>query len=278
MMPRWLVLAFFGGIASNLCSFITRKALKDEDPIAFAWWFELIRALAFLLIAFFNFKLTLNLESIGWLFGLGIAEIASIYFFTKQQSNTDLSIASILMRLRIVWAPLFAFLILGERLNLTEYLGIGLILIGLITISFVKKIHKKQKLHFAVIFSIMGALMAILMKSASSFASTPMVLVFMSSPSILFFPLVMKNTKLRLIKSFNNRIKNNLTFVSFNIVAMYLYTEALRIGPASKVVGAYQSMMIVAVILGIVVLKEKENIVRKLIGATLTLGGVWLLI
>ena len=278
MMPRWLVLAFFGGIASNLCSFITRKALKDEDPIAFAWWFELIRALAFLLIAFFNFKLTLNLESIGWLFGLGIAEIASIYFFTKQQSNTDLSIASILMRLRIVWAPLFAFLILGERLNLTEYLGIGLILIGLITISFVKKIHKKQKLHFAVIFSIMGALMAILMKSASSFASTPMVLVFMSSPSILFFPLVMKNTKLRLIKSFNNRIKNNLTFVSFNIVAMYLYTEALRIGPASKVVGAYQSMMIVAVILGIVVLKEKENIVRKLIGATLTLGGVWWLI
>ena len=48
---------------------------------------------------------------------------------------------------------------------------------------------------------------------------------------------------------------------------MYLFVEALRVGPASKVVGFYQSMLIIAVILGIVVLKERERIVKKVAGS-----------
>lgn len=277
-MASWIYLALIGGVASNLASFISRKAVKDEDPTAFAWWFELIRTLAFVLLAFFNYKLILSVESLKWLLMMGLTEIVAIYFFLKQQRYTELSVASIIMRLRIVWAPLLAFFAFGEKLVLGEYMGIMLILLGLIIILISKKLRQSKGIKFALGFSVLAALMAILMKSSSQFASTPVVLIFMSSPSVLVFPLLMKKAKKRLISSFNHRIKNNLMFLSVNIVSMYLYTEALRVGPASKVVAIYQSMMIVAVILGILVLNEKERIINKIVGTLLTLSGILLLV
>ena len=274
-MPTWVVMAFAGGFLSNLAFFVTRKALKEEDPTAFGWWFEVMRLAAFSALAWFNFKLELSPAAFFWLAALGVTEIAAMYSFAKMQSLTELSVASIVSRLRLVWVPLIALAVLGERLAVSEYLGIALLFLGLSVVASPRRIRNDSGIKYALFFSVTAAVNSVLMKRGAAFASTPVLLAAMSLPAILAFPALMKSSKIRIAASFKKRIKANL---AFNVVSMYLFVEALRVGPASKVVGFYQSMLIIAVILGIVVLKERERIVKKVAGSLLTLVAIWLLV
>lgn len=263
---------------SNLAFFVTRKALKEEDPTAFGWWFEVMRLAAFSALAWFNFKLELSPAAFFWLAALGVTEIAAMYSFAKMQSLTELSVASIVSRLRLVWVPLIALAVLGERLAVSEYLGIALLFLGLSVVASPRRIRNDSGIKYALFFSVTAAVNSVLMKRGAAFASTPVLLAAMSLPAILAFPALMKSSKIRIAASFKKRIKANLVFLAFNVVSMYLFVEALRVGPASKVVGFYQSMLIIAVILGIVVLKERERIVKKVAGSLLTLVAIWLLV
>lgn len=277
-MQTWVLIAFSGGLFSNLAHFVTRKALKDEDSTAFSWWFELMRVIAFGILALFNFKLEGGLINLFWLLTIGFLEVFTIYFYTKMHSFTELSISSILIRLRLIWIPLVAWLIIGEKLARFEYLGIGLVFWGLITVALPKKTKTNKGVVYGLIFSILGATISVLMKITAQIASTPVVLLFLSWPTVLVFPVLMKNAKQRLADSFKYKIRENVLFLVFNIVSMYLLVEALRLGPASKVLGVYQSMMIIGVLMGIVLLKERENMGKKIIGALLTMGGILLLV
>ena len=60
-------------------------------------------------------------------------------------------------------------------------------------------------------------------------------------------------------------------------VANYLFMTSQRLTDASKVSAIYQGMMIFAVLAGIFILNERENIARKIIGTIVVLGGVALL-
>lgn len=62
-----------------------------------------------------------------------------------------------------------------------------------------------------------------------------------------------------------------------NVGAIYFFTVAVRGGPASIVTGLYQSTMILAILAGIFILGEKNDIKRKLVGSVVTLIGVILL-
>lgn len=58
-----------------------------------------------------------------------------------------------------------------------------------------------------------------------------------------------------------------------NTLAMY----ALRIGDVSKVTAIYQAMMIVSILAGIVLLGERQDAKKKIVGALITILGVIIL-
>lgn len=62
-----------------------------------------------------------------------------------------------------------------------------------------------------------------------------------------------------------------------NIVSSYLLLLALRGGEVSKVNAVYQGMLIFSVLAGIIILKERQDIFKKLLGSIITLTGVILL-
>jgi uncharacterized membrane protein len=62
-----------------------------------------------------------------------------------------------------------------------------------------------------------------------------------------------------------------------NTFSVYLYEMALHSGPVSIVSALYHSTMVFAVVAGIILLKEKKDVLRKLIGTAVTVGGVILL-
>ncbi len=123
----------------------------------------------------------------------------------------------------------------------------------------------------------MIALNIVIMEMALPFGSNAVLNVALALPSVLLFPFFMKDGRKRIRASFKHNLSLKLGAIAFNLISMFLFVLALRFAEASKVNAVYQGMMIFSVLAGIIFLKERDNIVRKLIGATITIVGVVLL-
>lgn len=278
MIPQWVYLAILAGLASNLYNIFNRFALrKDGDSTAYAWWTEFIRF--FIALSFLSFDFSLNLKgnAVFILLLLGIVEAISAFIFMKMHQYTHLSISTIISRTRLVWIPIIAFFFLGERLNFIEYVGIGVLFLGLSIAVAPHKLKSDRGIQLSYLSALAVALLSVVMKSASSLVSTSVLLIFMSITSVIVFPFFMKNAKDRIIGVVRKNFLVILAASFSNTLSMYLYIFALRLGDVSKVTAIYQGMMIVSILGGIILLKERQDVLRKIIGALITIGGVILL-
>lgn len=276
MLPSWFFFAVLAGLASNLFNFSVRHLLKDKDEaISFGWFSEVIRFCIALLILPFDAHFQLSSGAIIAFLILGLVEVISIYFFTKMHTFSQLSISTIISRTRLVWVPILAFLFLGEILNTTDYLGIIIVFIGLSVAVSPRKIVSDKSIKFAHFSALAAAGTAISLKYASPFMSGSFQLIGLSFLSIIFYPFFIKQG----IKDiFKRRLLIKLLACVFNAIAIYLYAYALKIGEVGKVTAIYQGMMIVSVVLGIVVLKEREDVTKKILGTIIVLFAILLLI
>ncbi len=277
MIEPWITLAILGGIGSNVYNFLARHALKDgDDPTTLAWFFEAARFVIFGVLLFFERPPALTFYSFSMLLLIGVIEIFSIYFFTKMHSLSHLSISSIIIRLRLVWIPILAFFFIHETLSGHEYVGLLVLLVGIIFAGMPHKIAYDKGMRTAYIFSFVAALLAVAMKAASAVASPTLMMFAMSVPSVIIFPLIMKNSKKRIQSVFKRNAGVKIGITLLNSVSFYVYTFALVLGPISMTQAVYQSMMIISVLAGIIILKEREDVGRKILGTVITLCGIYI--
>lgn len=271
----WLILSIFAGLASNGFNITNRTALKGKgDSTAYAWWFEFVRSLFFLIVILQKPLGNLTLQTIGMLTVVSLTEFFSVYYFMKMHAYTELSISSIISRLRVVWSPLIALLLLGEHLTFVEYLGITAIFLGVSIVTSPKEIKKDKGVKIALIFSFSSALLSTILKLAGGFASSEMIIFSQGVIPLIFMPFLMKNGIERIVSSGYSKFFQIILAGGFNIISSYLLVEALRVADASKVVGLYQAMTIFSVIYGIIILKETDKILLKVIGMIIVLTGV----
>lgn len=278
MTSEWVILAVLAGFASNFFNFVSRFALKDDgDPTAWAFLFEFIRLLIFTVILFFDFSIKLDFQTLNLLFWVGFTEFVSVYLYMKMHKFSHLSISTILSRTRLIWIPLIAFLFFAEKLQLTEYLGIGILFAGLSIVVAPHKLFVDKGAIYANLAAFVIAINTILFKQTIPYASNSVILVAFCLPSVIFFPILMKNAKRRIFNEAGKNFPLKLAGILGNIVSSYLLLWALHTGEVSRVNAIYQGMLIVSVLAGIIILKEKQDIFRKLLGTAVTIIGVILL-
>ncbi len=278
MFENWVIIAVLAGVFSNLGSFFFRYLLKDgDDSTAYAWFYELMRLCIFSFIALFSFKLSVDIRSLTMLVILGILEFLAIFFMMKMHAFSHLSVSTIVLRTRLIWIPIIAFFLFHESLSLLEYSGIAILFFGLSIVTSPRKWLVDKGTTFAFIAAFATALVNIALKETSLVASISVAMVFMALPSVILFPLFMKNARKRIKTSLKTNFKLKFLSGIINAAAIYLLALAISFGSVSKVSAIYQGMMIVAVIAGIFILKEKENALRKIIGSVITILGVLLL-
>lgn len=278
MIPQWVILAALGGIASNAFNFFNRYFLKDEgDALSWAWFFETARLFVFVAVAFFDSYLVLNIRSIWILFWVGITEVLSVYFYMKMHAHSHLSISTILSRTRMIWIPFLAFIFLGEHLTGIEYVGIVIIFIGLSIVIAPSKLFIDKGSVYANLAAFFTAINTLFLKAAVPFASTSIIMVAMCIPAALFFPFFMKGAKQRIKREFTQHFFVKIGAILLNITSSYLLLFALQTGSASQANAVYQGMMILSVLAGIVLLKERKDIAKKLIGTAAAILGLILL-
>lgn len=278
MIPQWLILAALAGLASSFFNFLNRVFLKeDEDSTAYAWFYELIRAIVFGGIALFDWHTENSSKTFVILLSLGLIEFVSVFVTMKMHYYSHLSISSVLVRLRMLWIPVIAFLFLHDQLSSSEYLGIIILFFGTSIVSSPAKIMKDKGVRFANIAAFVNALTVILFKSATSIASNSAILFTSTLPALFIFPFMMKDGILRILNSYRKKISIKIIAALSAVASGYFTLFALKIGDPSKVNAVYQSMIIFNVLAGIFILKEKENTGKKILGTLITIVGVVLL-
>lgn len=279
IFSSWITLAILAGLASNAFNFINRYLLKEqEDSTAYAWFFETIRFIFFVLMALIlDWKIILTPYSLLLFLLLGITEWIAVYWYMKMHEHAHLSISAILSRTRLIWIPIIAFFLIRESLKVPEYVGIIILFVGLTIVVSPKKFFIDKGATNANLSAFMIALNTVITKMALPYGSNSIVNAAITGIPALFFPLTMNDSKNRIKKIFRNNLLLKFLAVGVNIISVYLFTAALRIGDPGKVNAIYQGMLVTSILTGIVFLKERDDIHKKLIGAAVTIVGIILL-
>jgi drug/metabolite transporter (DMT)-like permease len=272
---NWLFLSALAGLASNGFNITNRTALKDKgDATAYGWWFEMVRTTFFVVILIWQGSFVLTSTMVVPLLLVSLAELFSLYVFMKMHAYTQLSISSVISRTRVIWSPILAWFLVGERLTIPEYLGIMAIFLGIVIVTSPKEIKKDKGIKIALVFAFSSALLSTVVKHASGFAPTEAVIAAHGLIPLFVLPFLMKQGVARIIQSGKQKIGQILLAGSFNVASSYLMVEALHTADASKVVAVYQAMTLFAVLYGIFMLKETDKLAAKIIGTVIVIIGM----
>jgi len=189
----------------------------------------------------------------------------------------EASIYSIISNITIIIAFSISFFLYEESLTVTKLLGSILIFFSLILVSELKKSKISSKgIFLGVVTSIyLGIAMSLDKKGAIFFnPETYNILLWLIPFFVLYFPgIKIKEIKAE-FKQFSWKI---ILLAFFNFVGFYLGLKAFLLAEATKVIPVIQLSTIMTVIAGIFLLKEKNNLFKKIIAGIIAVIGVFLL-
>ncbi|WP_235337240.1 DMT family transporter [Pontibacter korlensis] len=140
----WLgvISAVFTGVAYT----IVRKLNTNEHPLVIIFYFPLVTLPVVGLYTIFNW-----VQPIGWdwvvLLLVGLFTQLGQYYMTLSYQNEEISKVANLTYIGIIYALLFGFFFFGELLNIWTYLGMALVLLGVIlNVQYKNKMTKKATL------------------------------------------------------------------------------------------------------------------------------------
>lgn len=277
-MQNWLFLTIMAGLGTIGFNTFNRQTLKGgHDSTVYAWLFEVFRVLIFIPLLFFDYHVVWTWVSLRTFFLMGASELIGIYLFMKMHANSELSLSSILSRLRIIWTPIIGFIFLGEILSLPQYVGIAIIFGGCI-IAMGGKRGSSRGIIYALLFSLVNAFSNIFVKQATVFASTSIVTILFSLPAAIFIPLIMRSARDRISHNLIPIIRPLLIASLFNALTMFMIVSALRLAPTGQVIGVFQGIAMLTVASGVVFLHERAHLWHKLLATAFTTVGILLLV
>lgn len=126
-----VVLGVISAFASGVAYIMIRKLKNSEHPLVIIFYFPLVTLPVALLITYFDW-----VTPIGWdwliLLWIGICTQFAQYFMTIAYQTGNVSKVSSLSYLGVLYALSFGFFLFGETFDLLSYLGMGLVVIGIL--------------------------------------------------------------------------------------------------------------------------------------------------
>jgi drug/metabolite transporter (DMT)-like permease len=134
--------ALFAGLAYNMI----RKLNTREHPLVIVFYFPLVALPVTGLYSLFNW-----VQPVGWDWGIliviGVLTQLAQYYMTMAYQSEELSKVANLTYIGIIYALGFGFLFFGELYNIWAYVGMGLVLVGVVfNIRYKNKITKQEAL------------------------------------------------------------------------------------------------------------------------------------
>ena len=128
----YLTLGLLSGMFSGLAYNIIRKLSTTEHPLVIVFYFPLVALPVSGLYSVFNW-----VPPNGWfewvvLIAIGILTQFAQYFMTRAYQSEELSKVAILKYVGLIFALIFGFIIFDEHFNFLTYLGMTIVMAGVI--------------------------------------------------------------------------------------------------------------------------------------------------
>lgn len=277
----WLLLSILSEVFGRL---FQRSLLEKDksDPIAYAILFQVTTGLLLFSLAFIKgfsipslSPILINLLLMPFLYGF-----ANIFIF-KSLKTVEASIFTVLFSSRTLWIVLLALILLNEAFSPQQFLGAGLILTGVILVSFKKK-------HLTLSKGELYALLAAIFFSAAiindsyivkSFDVVSYLSIAFTLPGLFIWIIYPRSTpQIRKIIKSNVIFKLSLLSLVYGVSAVS-YLTAYQIGSnAAQMATLFQTSSILTVFAGIVFLRERTRLFLKLIAGIISFIGVILVV
>lgn len=126
---NWLIWALISALFGSFALMTKKRALKHEHATEFLTtfkFFEIITLIFF--IPFMNFNISFNL--VLTIFIIATLTTISLVFAAKSYKHLEISIVAPLMDIGPAFTITIAYIFLGERLSLTQLIGVTLLILG----------------------------------------------------------------------------------------------------------------------------------------------------
>lgn len=278
---HWLIFGALNVLGMSVAAIFQRIAMKKDgsDPISSAIIFEFLLSLVSGFVALFvGFSLPPShlwphLFAIGILYGCG-----SVFFF-KSIKTIEASEMSILSSAGTLVTVVLSYFFLNERLNLTQGIGMLLILSSVVIINHSKHAFKLSigawnALIGAACFGSAVIVDTFILKSYSAISYLPVGSFFIGIILLLSFPRSFK----KVIHDIR-KIDGNLVLYSglYTFGALMFYIPLQSGTYVSQLSAIGRVSIIFTVILSAIFLKERSHIGKKILGAILTTIGIFLI-
>lgn len=278
----WLFIILINVVAISSASLFQRLAMKEEgsDPITSTIIFQFILGALVFPFALSQGFMPPPLTEMWpyFLFSAVLYALGSVLFF-KSIKEIEASEMTVLGGAGALVTMLCAYLLLGERLGLWQYLGAALILAAILLIAAQgKKNSFSRGAWFALLatslfsFAVITDVLIIRVYDAISFAA--MMSILPGIALLFLFPRSAR-TLPQAVKKINKNLLLYALLYSAGVISFY---AALGTGAMlSQVSVVARANIILTVIMAAVFLREQHHLWRKIFAAILCMVGVMLI-
>ena len=259
-------------------------AVDSKNPRAMAIVFNAIAALIALLIftvsgSFKDFALPTAPKA--WI-ALLIASFCYAMFergrFTAAKL-LDALVLTTIVNISVLIAFIGSVFLYTEPLSSDKLLGGALIIGALFLVSFKNKTKKSSRegIIIATVISIMLGLAWLLDKLGAQYfnASTYNIFVWTIPIVFIYFPHIKIQEIISELKLASWKV---FVLAGLNVIGYLMQLKAFEITEATRVIPIVQTSTLFTVLMGIVLLKEREHIPKKIIAGLMAVAGAYFLI
>jgi drug/metabolite transporter (DMT)-like permease len=127
-----ILFALLSAITVGLIFVITSKIGNSENPLVIVNYFMFL-TLIFGASTSFNYWINPNLKELFLLLLSGVFGFIAVFYMTKSFQNSKINIVAPIKYLEVIFAVMIGFFYFGERYTVLTFLGIFLILVGIIS-------------------------------------------------------------------------------------------------------------------------------------------------
>lgn len=281
MTLNWFPLVLFYIITNASSKLLQRYTVQNEEvePPAYSGYFFLVCGLLSIPFLYFE-QIKYPTEPKLWIVLLlsSIFYTVSMLLFFKALKAIEVSQVEAIATTRTIWLMLLGIIFFKEQLYFSQIIGIFLIFLGLIVIYWQKGTKFNfQKFHlytlfYAIIISCAYALDKYLLNYFSVVFFNFVIYLIPGILTLIFVPNSFNNIKILIKPQKNNYLIILCCFLQIaSTIALY---AAYQIGELSLIGPLAQTSVIITITVSLVVLKERWNMKRKILGIALALLGI----
>lgn len=279
----WQVLTLLSVLFISISNLLQRVLLRDEksNPAAYSIVFQILTGSMIALFGFLVSDMTFPNLFLYWpnLFVTSISYGVGALFLFKALKDIETSKFAVLFASRIVFTALASSLFLQQHLNERQILGTILILAAILLVSVKRKTFTFGKGDFFALIAAAGFGVGFTNDEylLNHFNLYPYIFIAFILP--VFFIAPMNISSLKYVKDFLQKtllIKMLILCFVYALGAITIYTALQMSTNASQVAAVNLSTVVVTVLLAVIFLKERDNLVKKILGALLAFIGLLL--